>query len=220
MSTNCNRFYLVQSGDGCYDIASDESIALDDLYSWNPALNGDCTGLFPNYYLCVGVMASEAPSTTATGGGPATPTPTQAGMVDGCSSFYRVQDGDGCYDIANSYHISLDDFYTWNPAVKSDCSGLFPSYYVCVGRGDSSPSPTSTAPSTSTTSGGVATPTPTQSGMATGCTRFHQAVKGDGCYDIAQSADITLDQFYAWNPALNGDCSGLYLDYYYCIARA
>jgi hypothetical protein len=25
------------------------------------------------------------------------------------------------------------DFYKWNPAVKNDCSGLWPDYYYCVG---------------------------------------------------------------------------------------
>lgn len=37
------------------------------------------------------------------------------------------------------------------------------------------------------------------------------------CYDMMQAAGITLDQLYAWNPALNGNSSGLYLGYAYCI---
>lgn len=30
------------------------------------------------------------------------------------------------------------------------------------------------------------------------------------CYDMAVAAGITLDQLYAWNPALNGDYSDLW----------
>jgi hypothetical protein len=29
-----------------------------------------------------------------------------------------------CYDIASSHEITLASFYAWNPAVKTDCSGL------------------------------------------------------------------------------------------------
>ena len=32
--------------------------------------------------------------------------------------------GDGCYDLADAHGIELDDFYTWNPALMDDCSGL------------------------------------------------------------------------------------------------
>jgi hypothetical protein len=37
MTENCNRFHLVEEGDGCWAIANDAGIALDDLYAWNPA---------------------------------------------------------------------------------------------------------------------------------------------------------------------------------------
>lgn len=137
MTSNCDKFYLVQPDDGCYDLAAANDIALSDFYSWNPALNGDCSGLYPNYYVCVGVFSSTstvAPTTITTTTAPnGTPTPTQAGMVSGCKTFYLVQSGDGCYDIATSYQITLDQFYSYNPAVGDDCSGLWPNYYVCVG---------------------------------------------------------------------------------------
>jgi hypothetical protein len=28
---------------------------------------------------------------------------------------------------------------------------------------------------------------------------------------------MSVSDFYAWNTGLNGDCSGLWLNYYYCI---
>lgn len=66
-----------------------------------------------------------------------TPSPVQSGITDRCNTFHKVKSGDGCYDIANDHGISLDDFYEYNPAVGTDCSGLFPDDYVCVGVADS-----------------------------------------------------------------------------------
>ncbi|KAF4764199.1 hypothetical protein N7455_003730 [Penicillium solitum] len=70
---------------------------------------------------------------------------------------------------------------------------------------------------TATTSGTITTPTPTQTGMVSGCTTFYEAVRGDGCYTIATSYGITLDEFYEWNAAVGDDCSRLWPDYYYCV---
>ncbi|KAL6867810.1 carbohydrate-binding module family 50 protein [Trichoderma novae-zelandiae] len=216
MVANCNKFYFVASGDGCFDIAAANNIALADFYAWNPAVKNDCTGLFPGYYVCVGTAGAKPTSTstsrtttTSAGNGIATPTPTQTGMVKNCNKFYLVVSGDGCFDIAAANNIALDDFYTWNPAVKTDCSGLFPSYYVCVGIvGSSTPSKTTSA---------IATPTPYQDGMTKSCRGFHLVVSGDSCYDIANAAGISLDSFYGWNPGVGTGCTTLWPGYYVCI---
>jgi hypothetical protein len=140
MVGDCTKFYLAQSNDNCYDIASVEGILIADLYSWNSALNGDCSGLWPDYYYCVGRAASTTTTTTATKATTTTtainptPTPTQSGMVAGCKSFYLVKSGDGCYDIAISHGITTDEFYSYNPTVGNDCGGLWPDYSVCVGK--------------------------------------------------------------------------------------
>jgi LysM repeat protein len=122
MVEDCTSFSYVQSGDGCYDIAANNGIALDELYTWNPALNGDCSGLWPDYYICVGVGTTTTTATTTTGA-VETPTPTQAGMLSSCKSFYYVQSGDGCYDIAAENGVTLDNLYSSNPALNEDCSG-------------------------------------------------------------------------------------------------
>lgn len=76
MVSGCTRFYFVEPGNDCYDIALDAGIALDSFYSWNPALNGDCSGLQADVYVCIGL---SGPGTTITTGNPVplTPTPTQ-----------------------------------------------------------------------------------------------------------------------------------------------
>lgn len=213
MASNCGKFELVSPNAGCYDIAAANSISLSDFYSWNPALNGDCSGLYPDYYVCVGLLSGATPTTRSTGGS-TTPTPTQSGMASHCNRFYLVQKDDGCADIASADSISLSDLYSWNPALNGDCSGLWPDYYVCVGR--SGPGVTTTV---TTTSAPGSTPTPTQAGMTAGCQSFYLVQSGDGCYNIATSHGIPLDQFYAYNPAVGNDCSGLWPNYYVCIGK-
>ncbi|KAH3353681.1 hypothetical protein KXV52_007936, partial [Aspergillus fumigatus] len=112
----------------------------------NPSVSqlGDGCTLISGLYYCVQVnyitqSPTWTPPTTTTrstsssaGNGVTTPTPTQTGMVSSCNRFYLVVSGDSCYDIAAAQGISLDNFYTWNPAVGSSCGGLWPDYYVCV----------------------------------------------------------------------------------------
>lgn len=193
-------------------------------------------------------------------------------MTAGCTKFYKVISGDGCWAIANANSIALTDFYAWNPAVGSDCQTLQPDYYVCVGRApvtsSSSVTKTSTslpqcswnaskgqydcpvatsAPATKTSSTelprcswnaskgqydcpGTPTPTPTntrppppgptQAGIPSNCNKWVLQKTGVYCYDMAAAAGISLDRLYQLNPALNGDCSGLWPNYAYCIGVA
>ncbi|KAJ4214838.1 hypothetical protein NW757_014718 [Fusarium falciforme] len=74
--------------------------------------------------------ATSGTKTTATEG--ATPSPIQSCMTDSCIKFHKVFKGDTCYGIAQDAKIKLETFYSWNPAVKSDCSALELNTYVCV----------------------------------------------------------------------------------------
>ncbi|KAK0383858.1 hypothetical protein NLU13_7950 [Sarocladium strictum] len=215
----CNKFYKVESSDNYYNIAQNHNISLNDLYLWNPALQGDCSELFPNYYICTAVNTSSGTPTTAaititttTSSSNSTPSPVQDGIVKDYSRFYKVKSGDGCYNIAQSNNIALNDLYSWNPALNDDCSRLFPNYYICVGK--TSSTPTSVAPPSD------GTLTPTQDGMVSSCNTFYKVKSGDGCYSIAENYNIALSDLYSWNPALKGDCSGLFPDYYLCVGRS
>lgn len=73
-------------------------------------------------------------TSTTTGNGITTPYPIQTGMVSTCDIVYKVAAGDSCVDIANDNSILVSSFYDYNPAVKTDCSGLqAKEYVVCVG---------------------------------------------------------------------------------------
>jgi hypothetical protein len=96
-----------------------------------------CTNLLPNYHVCVSVTGEDedgeettttsssttsepvtststttsAPvTTTTTGGGEEgapPPSPVQAGITTSCRRYYLVQDGDGCWAIANAAGVEL-----------------------------------------------------------------------------------------------------------------
>ncbi|KAJ5166767.1 uncharacterized protein N7482_005548 [Penicillium canariense] len=138
MVSNCDAFYKVTAGDTCVDIANSHSIPVSSFYSWNPAVKADCTGLQASEYVCVDVKSS------ATSTGITTPAPIQTGMVSNCDNFYKVVTNDQCGQIASEYSIPLSSFYSWNLAVRTDCSGLQASEYVCVGvAGAAAPTATS-----------------------------------------------------------------------------
>lgn len=206
MVSNCNRFYDVHSNDGCSAIARSQHVDLSSLYKWNPAIKTDCSGLQASVYVCVGIATTSISTTTSKPPtGITTPTPTQSGMVKNCNKFYDVHSGDSCLAIASSQKVNLGSFYLWNPAVKTDCSGLHAGVYVCVGT---------------VTAAGITTPTPTQSGMVSGCNRFYDVHAGDGCSAIASSQKIALSSLYKWNPGVKTDCSGLQASVYICIGVA
>ena len=79
MVDGCRRFYYVQPDDGCWQIATDAGITLEyvafmeptdslafltcdlsDFYEWNPAAAPDCSTMWANVYVCVGLSGPVA----------------------------------------------------------------------------------------------------------------------------------------------------------------
>lgn len=213
MVNNCNKFDFVNTGDSCSAIATRNGITIANLIAWNNA-GADCTSLWAQVYVCVGVIGTGttlSTSTITTGNGVATPTPTQPGMVSNCNKFDFVNSGDSCSAIATRNGISIADLIRWND-VGTDCTSLWAKVYVCVGVIGG------TTPTATTTSNGIATPTPTptQPSMTPNCDKFHKVVKGDTCEAIAKSAGITTAQFIAWNTSVGSDCTGMWADAWVC----
>jgi LysM repeat protein len=158
-------------------------------------------------------------STSTTSSAIVTPTPHQPNMVSGCTAFYEAVSGDSCSGIATNYDITLDEFYLWNPDVGSSCSGLWANEWYCVAGPTGSATTTTTTSTipTTTTSTAIVTPTPHQPNMVSGCQTFYEAMSGDSCSGIATEYDITLTQFYTWNPDVGNTCSALWADEWYCV---
>ncbi|PWY70846.1 hypothetical protein BO94DRAFT_609132 [Aspergillus sclerotioniger CBS 115572] len=202
---------------------------------WNPIVTevGSGCEMLPGLYYCVQIdfiypsttVAASSPAATTTTSAASssdTPLPIQTGMVSDCDEFHLVVSGDDCASIASDFGISLADFYAWNPAVGDTCASLWVDDYVCVGivGGSSSALTTSTVVSaTSATSSatGITTPSPIQTGMVSDCDDFYLIVSGDTCATIASEYDITLDEFYDWNPAVGDTCANLWVEDYVCV---
>lgn len=114
--------------------------------------------------------------------------------------------------IEQAYEITMTQLRGWNPDLHEDCGNLLlnTAYCVTCPAASSIPIPTSTSNPTTP-------PGPTQSGIAAKCNKYVLQKTGVFCADMAKAASISLDQLYAWNPALGKDCSGLWVGYAYCI---
>ncbi|WEW61984.1 hypothetical protein PRK78_007484 [Emydomyces testavorans] len=183
-------------------------------YDIKSAVGNTCSALWANYYICVGVSGTPTTSTS-----PATPTtkhpsPTQSGIIDSCTQFYKAVTGDTCDIIANEKFktFTVAQFIQWNPAVGTDCSKLFLGFYYCVAipgtptkHISSSPTPTSSKPQ------------PQQPGTIETCNKFHLVASDDTCFSIEQKYAVSDSDFHSWNPGVGADCSKLWLGYYVCV---
>ncbi|PWY73001.1 hypothetical protein BO70DRAFT_413661 [Aspergillus heteromorphus CBS 117.55] len=232
MTSTCDKFYLVASGDSCSTIAADAGISLADFYAWNPAVGDTCADLWADDYVCIDVIGFVASTTaavtttiaissttTSAGDGITTPSPIQTGMSSTCDKFYLVESGDSCSTIASDAGISLADFYAWNPAVGDTCADLWADDYVCIDVIGYVASTTTVASTATTTSAGngITTPTPYESGMVDDCDKFYLVASGDSCSSIATAEDVTQAEIEEWNPTVGSSCSSLWLDYYICV---
>jgi hypothetical protein len=142
---NCTLWYApADQDDTCINILNTFGITFKQFYAMNPSVHNDCSGLVLGTHYCISTYPDGVPggqpdwtgppvtvppstpttTTTTTSSGISSPSPVQTGIISTCNEFYRVISGDTCYDIALENDVPLSDFYTRNPAVKSDCSGL------------------------------------------------------------------------------------------------
>lgn len=154
------KFHLAVSGDTCSGIVTKYStFSLSEFYKWNPAVGDQCTGLWLGYYYCIAVKGTPTTPTSTKSTAPAGPTPTQSGIASDCKTYHLVKSGNTCQGIVDTYHtFTLSQFYSWNPAVGTNCGSLWADYYVCIGV-----TGTPTSPST---------PSPTQANVNPKC-KFH-----------------------------------------------
>ncbi|KAH7311957.1 LysM domain-containing protein [Rhexocercosporidium sp. MPI-PUGE-AT-0058] len=129
MVKNCDRFYKVKSGDTCAKISASNGVTTQQLTTWNPAVKSDCSALWLDYYICTSIVGHTP---TTPGNGVQTPTPFQTGMTKSCKTFHLVTSGQTCQVITTKYKITQANFLKWNPAVKSDCTGMWANAYVCI----------------------------------------------------------------------------------------
>lgn len=215
--------------------------------NWNPSVNGLCDDLIAGDYVCasapggvyvppppplgsvntfgqlrggnVGSDVGAGTGLSPSGVGSNAPTPTQAGIVVGCTKYDQPQAGDSCGKFASDHDITPAQLYAWNGVFGlngANCgSQLFLGYYYCI----AGPTPAKT--SSSPTSSETPAPSPTQPGIAPKCNKYAQVQSGDFCTLFAEKHKVSPADLYAWNIVLgtNGINCGtkLFLGYYYCI---
>ncbi|CAG8904008.1 unnamed protein product [Penicillium egyptiacum] len=216
MSAGCTYWAnSILSTDTCAALESFYGITVAQLVSWDPAVKPTTTKATN----ATTKTTSTSKLTTTTATAASGPSPAQAGLIPACNAFYFVQSGDYCAGITSTYgNFTLDQFYSWNRAVKNDCTGLQAGYYVCVGVTGSTTvttttSKTTTAPATTTTS----PYSPQRSGIVSTCKSYYFVGSGDTCAVIAAEYGISLSNFYSWNPVVGSTCGGLQAGYWVCV---
>ncbi|KAF2994019.1 hypothetical protein E8E14_001179 [Neopestalotiopsis sp. 37M] len=187
-------------------------ITYADLTVWNPSLASfdvsECE-FNESYNYCV--TWSSLTVTTPSSVVEESSIPTATDTPSDCTSYTFVHGGTTCDDILQVYEISLAYFYSLNPIVGEDCSGLSNYTYYCV-NSTSNPA----VPTTATTV--VTPPGPTQTGIASNCNAYYVAQTNDDCGTVEAAYGITDAQFKAWNPAVSSDClTGFWADEAYCV---
>ncbi|KAF7157662.1 hypothetical protein CNMCM5623_002036 [Aspergillus felis] len=113
----------VHGGDSCPSLASRCGISGDDLHKYNPQANL-CSALKPKQHVCctTGTLPDFRPQ----------PQP------DGTCNTYKVNDNDGCWDLANAHYLNqqdIEDFnkHTWG---WTGCgAGLQSGQLICLSEG-------------------------------------------------------------------------------------
>lgn len=132
--------------------------------NWNPSVNGLCDSLLASDYVCAGApgglyVPPPPPPGSANAFGQArggnvgsddgagtglspsgvdskAPSPTQTGIVDGCTKYDQPQAGHGCEMFASDHGITPAQLYAWNGVLGpngADCgTQLFLGYYYCI----------------------------------------------------------------------------------------
>ena len=209
MVDNCDAFHFVKTGTNCTDVLSANGITLAQLYQWNPSVGSNCNGLWAEVYVCVSIVG-HTPTPVQPGNGISTPTPLQREIVSNCDAFYMVKKDETCDVVAAKNGISVADLRRWNPAVGSNCAGLWANAYACVSIVGHTPTPVNPG-------NGIATPSPIQNDMTKNCKTFHY-VDGNTCQSILDRYRISLANFVQWNPAVGNNCQGMWDKTYVCVA--
>ncbi|CAD6594277.1 MAG: hypothetical protein ASARMPREDX12_008557 [Alectoria sarmentosa] len=237
---------------------------------WNPNIIGPCDNLTMDQFICTGppggnyILPAPISGTNSSAGGqqrggqgsgsnpngpdgPDGPTPnstvsapTQSGIAKNCNAFAYADTNDTCYDMSQSFDITLAQLTTWNPVLGypdgHNCTTQFlTGYDYCVGVPGTSASSSSISGESSTTisslphqtqsasSTAASLPYPTQSDITPACDKYADAKAGDYCYLFAQNNNITTDELYSWNGILgpNGaNCSTEFqAGYDYCVSN-
>ncbi|THH27956.1 hypothetical protein EUX98_g6224 [Antrodiella citrinella] len=106
---NCDREYVVQSGDFCDEISAAQNVSTFQLAEVNSAvIDPLCDNLFPGETICLGVTGQD------------------------CDVVHVVAEGDNCIAIAANASITESLLLTNNPNVNAECSNIGIGEVLCT----------------------------------------------------------------------------------------
>jgi hypothetical protein len=188
---NCNKWFLVNSGDTCATAQAAGNIPASQFFVWNPDVSSDClTNFWPTYYYCIGVdrtATSTTTTTTTTKGATTTTTGPKPSTQTTTSSRGSSTTTSRITSSANATYSIRHPIVTWNITTK--------------------------------TIGHDRPPKETQRGQPASCLDWHLVSVGQSCQQIVNRyfTSLSIDDLLDWNPELLDDCSGLQIGYYVCI---
>ncbi|KAI0857961.1 hypothetical protein F4860DRAFT_487726 [Xylaria cubensis] len=129
----CIEYQIPPPGYDCLSFAAQAGIEPAQFVEWNPAVGSDCSRFLPGLQYCVAVYHYRQP-----------------GFTSNCNQFAVANDTNWadlpCQIIETKYGLSHGRFVAWNPAVLSNCTGMYPGYDYCVSIPHYVPTYTSTTP--------------------------------------------------------------------------
>ncbi|KAK7039900.1 hypothetical protein R3P38DRAFT_2696023 [Favolaschia claudopus] len=197
ITTGCDNYYTVASGDTCDSIETLYNITADDFNFWNFDPQIPCPKLTAGSAICVLVV-------NVTAALPPTPTNAAAGSApSGCARWYTIVNGDGCTSVEQKFALTQSQLFALNPELAPDCRNLALDEAYCV-RAVPGAAPPSGPPSD------------LEPGSWSNCTSYCTVQSGDNCNLIEAKSNISFTDFLTWNPEVSTSCNNLALASY-CV---
>ncbi|KAF5588399.1 Autolysin [Fusarium pseudocircinatum] len=193
--SNCDKFYMVKSGEGCATVTSKNGITLAEFYKWNTKVGSACTALYADAYACVSVIGHDTATplqTSKPSNGIKTPSPIQDGTMKDCEKFHFVKSTTTCASIEEYYNRLL---------------GLRQGQRLEAKYTDETKQASQRHRDTCNI----------RPGMTTSCNKFHEVKKTTTCASIQDYYKVTMEQMTKWNPAVGSKCTALWAGYSVCV---
>ncbi|KAK0543515.1 hypothetical protein OC846_005779 [Tilletia horrida] len=245
-TTNCGKYYLVGSGDMCYNVTLANGVSLQDFYTMNPMLNTtSCNNLYLGYYYCVAPYPPLGGSPVVSVYG--NMTTNSSSLSYGTNSSLPPYTGGPDVSIPNPLSPGLTPpsnlapgslriycLYYAVPASGSTCTSLgyaFNATAADISRWNPKANCNATLPTTYSycvagppanfSVPAVAPPSNVaKEANQTACAAYYTVGKNDTCSSVPAQWGISQTLFYQLNPGLNSQCTNFYLGEAYCVQPA
>ncbi|KAK4209498.1 LysM domain-containing protein [Rhypophila decipiens] len=217
----CKRWHVVASGNTCDTLEAQYGITHSQFLTWNPAVSSNCaTNFWAGYAYCVGLTA--APTTTSSTSRYGLTRAQFIAMNPSLSQDCSVGFWSGyayCVRLGPPVTITTSSSSLRTTSTTSTTSSTSTSWFNST-YSIQHPT-TSWSIATPTRANNTWPPTQTQAGQPSFCNYWHLVRAGEDCRDIirryADEQFMNPIDFYAWNPAVQEDCSGLYIKHWVCV---